>query len=250
QDETHAIVRSFARTADFPVKWVTHPHRGFRAALSRNDGVRATTVPYLVFVDGDCLLPEDHLRNHLLARRPGVVRAGDCLRLDKTATERIDSAAIDSGAYRNWISGEERQRLFQKKLKDRYYQWIRHTAKPKLISCDIGIWRDDFEAVNGFDEQFVGWGCEDDDLGIRLRLAGRRVLSTLGYTHGYHMWHPTEPSRPEKWNDGANVRRLQIDRPIQCVHGLISTSEETDSFPRVAAEISADRSTAKVQDAA
>ena len=43
----------------------------------------------------------------------------------------------------------------------------------------------------------------------RLRSAGRRIASALGYTHGYHMWHPTEPSRPAKWTDGPNVERLQ-----------------------------------------
>ncbi len=63
QDNTEQVVRSVARTAAFPVKWVTHPHRGFRAALCRNDGVRASSAPYLVFVDCDCLFPRDHLQN-------------------------------------------------------------------------------------------------------------------------------------------------------------------------------------------
>ncbi|MCI0332616.1 MAG: galactosyltransferase-related protein [Planctomycetes bacterium] len=82
--------------------------------------------------------------------------------------------------------------------------------------------------MNGFDECFVGWGCEDDDLAYRLRKAGRRIASALRYTHGYHMWHATEPSRPVKWTDGPNVGRLEcLDRPIKCVAGLVSHVEET-----------------------
>jgi len=234
KDHTPTIVRHFARTAEFPVNWTTHPHRGFRVALCRNDGVRASTAPYLLFSDSDCLFPVDHLQQHLLARRPGVVRSGDCLRLDRESTERVDAAAIDSGAYRAWISREERIRLFQKRLKGRYYQLVRHPTRPKLTGFNIGISRKDLEAVNGFDEDFIGWGCEDDDLANRLRRSGRRIASVLGYTHGYHMWHPTEPSRPANWTDGPNVSRLQsFEQPIQCVAGLVSVADETKDGSRV-----------------
>ncbi len=231
QDNTEQIVRSVARTAAFPVKWVTHPHHGFRAALCRNDGVRASSAPYLLFVDCDCLFPRDHLQKHLLARRPGVVRAGDCLRLDQAATERIDKKAIEAEDYRNWISRGERKRFLQQKIKNHYYQLIRHSTKPKLIAYDFGIAREDFESVNGFDEAFVGWGCEDDDLAYRLRRAGRRIQSILEYTHGFHMWHPTEPSRPALWKLGTNVlRMLAPQRPIQCSNGLVSIGESSDEI--------------------
>ncbi|HEX5472086.1 MAG TPA: galactosyltransferase-related protein, partial [Lacipirellulaceae bacterium] len=132
-------------------------------------------------------------------------------------------SAIASGIYAGWVSREERQRLFQKKIKEQYYQLVRHPTKPKLTGYNIGISREDFEAVNGFDESFVGWGCEDDDIAFRLRKAGRRIASALPYTHGFHLWHPAEPSRPVKWTEGPNVGRLSnVDRPIKCMAGLVS----------------------------
>jgi GT2 family glycosyltransferase len=229
KDQTPGIVRRFAPTVSFPLKWVTHGHRGFRVSLCRNDGVRASSAPYFLFTDSDCIFPPDHLQKHLQARKPKVIRAGDCLRFDRQTTDRIDTAAICSGAYRGWVTWDERQRLFIKKLKEQYYQLRRHASKPKLTGCNIGISRDDLEAVNGFDESFVGWGCEDDDLAYRLRKAGRRIASALGYTYAYHMWHPTHPSRTAKWNDGPNVERLQhLDRPIQCVAGLIPAADPQD----------------------
>jgi glycosyltransferase involved in cell wall biosynthesis len=233
KDRTEQVVRSFSRSADFPVKWVTHPHRGFRAALTRNDGVRASVAPYLLFIDSDCVFPRDHLRQHLRARQKEVVRAGDCLRLDRESTDRIDHTAIESGSYQFWITRRERQRLLHQRLKNQFFHFVRHPMKPKLIAYDFGIWRDDFETVNGFDESFIGWGCEDDDLAHRLRRAGRRIMSVIEYTHGYHMWHPTEPSRPTKWKLGTNVRRLlSQERPIQCAHGLVSLADAcTGSAP-------------------
>lgn len=232
QDNTAAIVQEFARTVNFPVQWITHPHDGFRVSLCRNDGVRSSRAPYFLFTDSDCIFPPDHLLKHLQARRPGIVRAGECIRLEREASERIDLAAIDSGAYRSLGSLKEWRRLKSKRIKDSYYFWINHACKPKLPGYNIAISRDDLEAVNGFDESFVGWGCEDDDIAFRLRRAGRRIASALGYTHAYHLWHPTDPSRPAKWNDGLNVSRLHyMDRPIRCANGLVNTSPARDVLP-------------------
>jgi len=236
EDQSESIVREFAHTAPFPVKWITHPHEGFRVSLCRNDGVRASSAPYLLFTDSDCLFPEDHLANHLRARRPGIIRAGDCYRLDQAATDRVDADAITNGEYRQWVPRDERRRIFQKRIKDQYYRLIRHSTKPKLTGYNIGVSREDLETVNGFDENFVGWGCEDDDLAYRLRMSGKRVASVLNYTHGYHMWHPTEPSRPAKWTDGPNVVRLEhLDRPLKCKIGLVNLASRTSNLSAVEA---------------
>jgi GT2 family glycosyltransferase len=223
-DRTHNIVRKFSRSAKFPIKMTTHAHCGFRVALCRNDGVRSSTAPYLLFTDSDCIFPPDHLNKHLRARKPGLVRAGDCFRLDKAATDRLDLNAIASQEYCRWIPRKERQRILRRRFKDQFYGWMGHPARPKLVGCNIAISRSDLEVVNGFDEDFVGWGCEDDDLAFRLRKEGIRIGSVLGYTCAYHMWHPTDPSRPANWTDGLNVGRLKLrNRPSRCAVGLIRT---------------------------
>ncbi len=227
-DRTQLVVEKFAPNANFPVKFITHPHRGFRVSLCRNDGVRTSKGRYLLFSDSDCIFPPDHLQRHLAAKRPRAIRAGNCFRLDEAVTNRIDMAAISSGAFRSWVPASERLRLYKKWVKELYYQFIQHPTKPKLTGCNIGISREDLEVVNGFDESFVGWGCEDDDLAFRLRKAGMRIISALGYTHAYHMWHPTDPTQPGKWTDGPNVGRLQqLDRPIRCQSGLVQLSGQT-----------------------
>jgi glycosyltransferase involved in cell wall biosynthesis len=232
RDGTHNVVRRFACTVDFPVKLTSHSHHGFRVALCRNDGVRASDAPYLLFTDSDCIFPPDHLGQHLRARKPGTVRAGDCDRLDQQATEKLGLAAIESGAYQRWVSAGERRRMLQRLIKDPCYQLIGHRAKPKLTGCNIGISRRDLETVNGFDESFVGWGCEDDDLAFRLRKSGMQIVSVLHYTSAYHMWHPTHPTRPGKWTDGPNVARLQdLERPNRCNAGLIQLFDEPDCIP-------------------
>jgi len=101
------------------------------------------------------------------------------------------------------------------------------------------MWRRDFEAVNGCDERFVGWGQEDDDLGLRLRAAGVRLESILDRTWSLHVWHPVDTSATPRWKDGVNVpyflRRGRLNR---CRHGLRerSTHDLTWGLPADAAE--------------
>ena len=89
RDETPRLVRQFAASANFPVRFITHRHDGFHIARCRNEGVRASTAPYLLFLDGDCMIPPDHLRAHLDCRREGYALAGYPIYLNQTISEQI-----------------------------------------------------------------------------------------------------------------------------------------------------------------
>ncbi len=225
QDETASMVAEFRRTAPYPLKFYTHPHDGFQLARCRNSGIRASVAPYILFTDGDCIFPPDHLRRHLDARRPGVARAGDCIRIDRGTTERIGEDAIPTGRFLGWIDRREHKALRKTYVKSLGYQFFRNRQRPKLTGWNMAIWRDNLELVNGFDEKFRGWGCEDDDLAVRLRMSGVRIATALGYTHGYHLWHPPHSTTPQRWHEGPNVAYYQ--RPLvlpRCLEGIRSRS--------------------------
>jgi cellulose synthase/poly-beta-1,6-N-acetylglucosamine synthase-like glycosyltransferase len=57
--------------------------------------------------------------------------------------------------------------------------------------------RDWFEAVRGYDETFVYWGFEDNDMLSRAEVSGLRVTWMHERTSMLHQWHPTtRNSRP------------------------------------------------------
>jgi glycosyltransferase involved in cell wall biosynthesis len=71
-DGTAELVAAFATRADFPVQFTTQPHAGFRLARVRNNAARLAHGRYLLFLDGDCVLPSHHLAAHRHRRRPGL----------------------------------------------------------------------------------------------------------------------------------------------------------------------------------
>ena len=220
-DETPQLVEEFARSVDFAVRFTTHPHQGFQLSRCRNEGVAASTAPYIEFLDGDCILPADHLQQQLLRRKRGAVMGAHRYCLDRASTERITVENIASGEFTRWVSPRERLRLATADWKARWYNLIRHPSKPKLIGASVSIWRSDYERVNGHDENFVGWGCEDDDIRMRLRRAGVRIESIIRWTSTYHLWHPPAPSCPTEWSAGGNVQYLMRNvRLTKCMNGL------------------------------
>ena len=178
-DETPQVVADFRRRASFPVRFLTHPHSEFHAARCRNDGTRASTAPHLMFIDGDCLLPPNHIEQHLRAWRPGVVTCGDCIRLDQDVSHRMTLEVVRSGDFVEWAPAEQKHKLRRMHYKSLWYGLIGHATKPAFRGNNFALARADFERVNGFDENFLGWGCEDDDFGRRLRVAGVRMVSVL-----------------------------------------------------------------------
>jgi len=221
RDETATVVAEFGQSAPFPVRFVTHEHAGFQPGRSRNDGVRQSAAPHLLFVDGDCLLPPEHLEVHLRAYRAGTVTSGYCVRLSDEASRAITVSSIETGEFVRFAPADELRKLARMHRKAWWYNLIGHRTKPALRSTDFSISRADYERVNGFDEQFRGWGCEDDDLGRRLKAAGVRLVSVLDRTRVYHLWHPPAPSKTAEWRDGANIDYFQ--RPLRltrCLAGL------------------------------
>lgn len=229
RDETQAVVEAFARQVSFPVCWTTHPHDGFQLARCRNEGVAASRAEYLLFLDGDCLVPPDHLWQHWRLRQRGCVWAGYCACLDREATQTLTVADIQAARYLDLAPPAELRKLRRMHRKALVYSFLRHPTKPKLYGGNVGIFREDYQRINGYDENFRGWGCEDDDLRLRLRQAGVRIRSVLGATRTYHLWHPPGQTTPQRWRDGANVDYLhRQERSARCERGLSLRLSEPD----------------------
>jgi glycosyltransferase involved in cell wall biosynthesis len=235
-EETLRVVEDFAAESGFPTVLTTHPHDGFQLARCRNDGVRASSAPYLLFLDGDCVLPVDHVAWHLRFRKPGIAVAGDCIRLARETSELVTLDTIQAGEFQSWGSADEHRRLLRRHRSTILYRWIPHPRKPTLIGNNIGLWRADYERVNGFDEEFRGWGCEDDDFSRRLRSAGVGIRSILQHTRTFHLWHPVDVTAPKQWKEGMNVAKLMQARPTYCARGLFETAAD-ESLSTVAIRV-------------
>jgi GT2 family glycosyltransferase len=66
----------------------------------------------------------------------------------------------------------------------------RPTEWNKAQTCNLGLWRRDFERIGGFEEGFVGYGLEDTDFVVRLIRSGVRRITLEHLDPVLHIWHP------------------------------------------------------------
>lgn len=187
-----------------------HPDVGFTAARARNLGAAQAEADYLVFLDGDCVPSPHFVQQHLALARPRHFVNGSRVLLSPRFTRQVLAGACDLQrlSAAQWVG--LRLRGDANRL-SHLWAWpgapgrvTRSFHWKGIRSCNFALARSDFEAVNGFDESFHGWGHEDADLVLRLHLAG--LARTNGYlaTEVFHLWHG-ENSRA---NEHANRERV------------------------------------------
>lgn len=216
QDAVWAAVAEYG----LPVIHVWHPDIGFTASLVRNRGVSLARGDYIVFLDGDCIPDIDFVRQHRRLMERGCFVNGSRVLLSESFTREVitGSVFVQDGSARFWlrrrIAGDASKLSSLLRLPDFSFRKQRNFVWRGIRSCNMGVWRSDFEAINGFDESFVGWGHEDADFVLRLHNFG--VVRKNGFcaTEVYHLWHP-ESSRIRESINADRVRDRQRSRQVQ-----------------------------------
>ena len=212
-----------------PAKVVRQEKDGYRLAAARNLAIRAATGDYLLFLDCDVAPLPDAVAIHEKNAAPGRLLCGHRALLDETATQAL-FAVVPAPRDADWELAWRSADLTEAEAADMLF--ARHAAlrrwhlarphKPKLLGCHFSLFRADVERVNGFDENYVGWGYEDDDFARRLYRAGVEPRSVIAAARALHLWHPSlAPQALARHRDRPNrayFRRWRV--PAFCANGL------------------------------
>jgi len=231
--DTAAMLRQAALAMPFPIVHVWQPDDGFRLARSRNNAWRELPEGRVAMLDQDIIPHAGWLEAHA-APGKGRVGLGAAMDLPESAVVEITEDAVTFGRFESILAPGEMGRLRKLRRKCVLQAFLRavglaHRAKPKLRGCNFSADLSDLRAVNGCDEEFVGWGQEDDDLGMRLYMAGARPAILVDSALASHLWHPSRATG--RWKDGPNVRRFQRrDIAARCERGMDGARPDVKVF--------------------
>lgn len=227
-DATREVLQQAAR--DYPTRLVHvwQPDEGARMSRARNRGIAAARGDYIVLLDGD-MVPERHfIADHRACAARGSFVQGSRMLPDEAATRRM----IERDRFRAhfFSSGMQRRRHTLR------LPWLaRAWAWPKLSrrgikSCNMGFWRADLVAINGFNEAMTGWGREDAELAVRAFNHGlrRRDLRFAGLAT--HLWHASRKYRGRSIND--DILDASVANALtRCEQGIDAHLEEFAAPP-------------------
>ncbi len=208
---------------------VWHPDVGFTASRVRNRGVSVSTGAYIVFLDGDCVPETDFVFQHRRLTQRGCFVNGSRVMLSEGKTRQVLADGFDVSGQsaffwlKQRLQGHASKLTGLVRLPDMALRLEKEFAWRGIRSCNMGVWRTDFERVNGFDESFVGWGHEDADFVLRLHNAGIVRKNGFCATEVYHLWH-RESSRTQESRNAETVRARQHTQQV------LPTEGYSDSF--------------------
>lgn len=227
------------------------PHQG-RAQLNqvRNNGLRTLRdhagirpEDVVVVLDGDTMLAPDALERHAALAHDGAeLIIPYRFMIDERVTPSVEAEdVLANGVPRARIVTPEMERDLRDR--DRRYRrnlwlarwggWLTKPHKPKLIGGHHAAKFGTLERVNGFDEEYVGYRFNDDDLSRRLRLARPRVRTAIAVKQieAYHLWHKVRA--PDRLQDAPGYARWsRKDLPVRCVRGIQNGLEQPEPCVR------------------
>lgn len=183
---TRELIAQWQKKFPVPLRHLWQEHDGFRKAIVLNKALAAATGAYVVLLDGDCVPHRQFISDHAsLAENGAWVQGRRCF-VREEFVGRFKAGFTPVLPW--WLAG--RIGGLAKGIRLPVPIVRRDTDLHGILGCNMGIWRNDLIAINGFDESYTGWGGEDSDLGARLYNLGRIRKFVHGHAVVFHLDHP------------------------------------------------------------
>lgn len=217
-EKTGFLVNEFKRRSKIAILHIWQEDRGFRASLIRNKAIAHSSGKYLIICDDDVIPDKRFVEDHLRYAEKGHFIQGHRVLLGKAFSEHFTCKNI---SFFNLL------KLFTKNQANNIFNALRLplpliTISQKLKgirSCNMSFFREDFFAVNGFNEDFKGWGKEDSELVVRFFKYGLKRKDIKFRACCYHLYHPSY-SRENLNKNIALLERTIKGKGYFCVNGI------------------------------
>lgn len=216
--ETAGLIALFQQKFPVPLFHVWQEDHGFQLSKIRNKAIAKASKAYIIQIDGDLILDRHFIHDHLsFSRKNSFVSGSRIIMSNRLSQELIKQnrtkVSLTARGLTNVLNGIRlpllSHMLSNYRKDDIYY----------LRGCNMAFWKSDLIRVNGYNEDFSGWGREDNEIGLRLIHSGvqKRIIKFSGIV--FHIYHPEKTRSDLNVND-LLLRKTAAEKLTFCKNGL------------------------------
>ena len=215
--ETQKMILDFQVASQLNLTHSWQNDKGFRAAKSRNKAIAKSKGEYIILIDGDMALHPKFIEDHISHAESGCFIQGTRVLLTQSATQdtlvkmKTNFSLLSGGIQnrKNAIHSNFLSRLFSKKKN--YLRGIK--------TCNMAFFKQDCININGFNNDFEGWGREDSEFIVRLLNSGVHRKNLRFNAIQFHLWHNENTRSSLQQND--TLLQNTIDNNVKwCDNGI------------------------------
>ncbi len=216
KEETKMLLQQWNASESLHVRHIFQENKGFRRSRILNQAILQAKGDYIVFLDGDCVPHSQFIEDHkALAERGYFVQGRRCF----IAEEAVEAFLKGSSLLKLLLKGKIQGPF--KAIRWPCAKIVKNQSLEGMLGCNLGVWKADLMAVNGFNEAFIGWGREDSELGARLYHLGKIRKLVHGRAIVHHLNHPFESRNSLDQNERILQHTLN-HHLVTCKQGLSS----------------------------
>ena len=185
--ETKEIIDKFQKDSDLNIIHSWQEDKGYRVAQSRNKAIVKSSGDYIILVDGDMILHPKFIQDHIKNAQANYFVQGSRVLLTEDKSEKIlDSKRTSFSFFSTGL--KNRKNAIRSNLLSKVFSSKKNYLKG-VRSCNMAFFRQDCINVNGFNNEFEGWGREDSEFVVRLMNTGIIRKNIRFNAIQYHLWH-------------------------------------------------------------
>jgi glycosyltransferase involved in cell wall biosynthesis len=224
-DGTKEMIEEMAIYSNIPLIHSWQEDSGFRASMSRNRAIAKASGEYIIVIDGDMILHKEFVNDHIKNAKKGYfIQGGRVLIDEKKSKEILSSEQLEFGFFDSGIKNRKNT-IHSNFLSSKFSK--KQNSHRGIRTCNMSFYKSDCIKVNGFNEDFVGWGREDSEFVQRLYNSGINRQTIKFNCLAYHIYHNENSKKMLEKND--EILKNTIDNKLsRCENGIDKYLKDKD----------------------